>query len=543
MHIIYTIRYYVEAYLAILQDHPQWLLYSLGCFILCFGIVMAGRRRDAETMLVIPVSDSKLRTVFLVAACLIFILLFNAKITSITITSLLAAHVLVLSFFFAKNTLTWRVDEGCQNFLITGGIGSGKTNGINYLAWNLTTCQPDWGGLWLDNKGNSHEDLRLILEKHGRTDDIRVLDVREGATKLYYNVLADPVFTAEALGAAIAEVVSDDGGKNSAFFKRQAALHCTECIKGLRTLGKNATFKALYATLTDVDVTSNFISSLLELASPDQAANKEAGKNPVIVNDEAARIATHFQSKFISMPGDQFGGVVGTITNCLYAFITPAVAELTSNPTESNGFTFDDLEHGKVLCLSLPQVHLKERLALNALLKQLYYQYGMMRYDRPQMGKALPVLCLWLDEGHHSLRRGESGDYMFLDRLRAARCAAFVGMQGADSPVPMLGQDVAEATIKHLRSWFVFSPADAKAKKAVQEYIGKHEIQKMTRGFSGGRATVSRSPSDEYILKDKELTGLKNYRCHIFHVGNKRLTKFVRLPHCEPAKGFVPNIE
>jgi hypothetical protein len=539
MQFIVTTVNRVTPFLDFVEKHPYWLLFSSGALILLCGVVHAIRKRDADTMLVIPVSVSRTRGTLLMLAGTMFGLLTLYQVSSLSIAGLLSAHLLLGAFLFADKKLTWRIDEGCQNFLITGGIGSGKTNGINYLAWNLSSCQPSWGGLWLDNKGNSHEDLRVILGKHGRGDDIRVLDVRAGAKKLFYNVLADPVFTAEALGAAIAEVAADEGGKNSAFFKRQAALHCTECIKGLRCLGKPATFTTLYATLTDVDATSSFIAALLELSGPLKENEKRESK----AISEAARIATHFQSKFISMPGDQFGGVVGTITNCLYPFITDAVADLTSNPTEPNGFTFDDLENAKVLCLSLPQVHLKERLALNALLKQLYYQYGMMRYDRPQRGEELPVLCLWLDEGHHSLRQGEAGDYMFLDRLRAARCAAFVGMQGADSPVPMLGADVTEATIKHLRSWFVFSPADAKAKKAVQEYIGKHEIQKTTRGFSGGRATVSRSPSDEYILKDKELTGLKNYRCHIFHVGSKRLTKFVRLPHCEPAKGFVPNIE
>jgi hypothetical protein len=511
----------VRTEIQVLENHPQWLMYSLGVSIIILAVGKGQGNRKDSVMLDIMVGSNQFMIMGCVMSLILALSLIDAGIFGPLVSILIGCHTVVLSMCFGARRLIWCIEEGCQNILITGGIGSGKTNGINFLAWELTKCQPLWGGLWLDNKGNSHEDLAIILEKHGRLKDIRILNVR-GKPSLFYNVLEDPAFTPETLGSAIAEVSGDDGGKNAAFFKKQAALHCTEAIKGLKALGRRATFGSLYSNLTDLNATTELIEKLRKSQHPD-----------------SARIATHFESKFVAMPGDQFGGVTGTITNCLYPFVTPEIAEVTGSD-KPNGFSFSDLDHGAVLCLSLPQVHLKERLALNALLKQLYYQFGMMRYDRSQKGLTLPPLVLWLDEGHHSLRSGEAGDYMFLDRLRAARCAAIVGMQGPDSPVPMLGQDVTEATIKHLRSWFIFSPADSKAKRAIQDYIGKHEVLKTTTGISGGRTSISRTPHDEYILKDQDLNGLKNYRCHVYHVGTKRLTKFVKLPQCEPAKGILP---
>ncbi|RYD25601.1 MAG: hypothetical protein EOP86_27090, partial [Verrucomicrobiaceae bacterium] len=248
----------------------------------------------------------------------------------------------------------------------------------------------------------------------------------------------------------------------------------------------------------------------------------------------------HFQHRFLAMPPDQFGGVTGTIGNALNPFQTPAVAEVFAS-TQAQSFEFADIEKGRVLCLSLPQIYPQERYALNALLKQLFYQYALARYDKPQTLPSANVLCLWLDEAQHSLRKGDWGDYRWLDRLRAAKCAVVMAMQDHTSCYPVLGKDVTVVTLAQLRNRLIFGAPTFESAEISARFIGKRETQKVTRGHSGGRASISRTPQEEFTLKPQDITGLKNHRCHVY-LASKVLRRNRRLPRCEPALGIFPEM-
>ena len=50
--------------------------------------------------------------------------------------------------------LTWRRNQFCRGWLITGDTGSGKTtSGVNQLAHQVFQNEPTWGGLCIDEKG------------------------------------------------------------------------------------------------------------------------------------------------------------------------------------------------------------------------------------------------------------------------------------------------------------------------------------------------------------------------------------------------------
>lgn len=424
------------------------------------------------------------------------------------------------------NDIDLSIDEGCQNFLITGGIGSGKTSAMNFLADNLTKNQPTWGGLWLDNKGNSERDLRAIFARHNRAGDAIVLKAAaEGKLpEKTYNVFEDPAFTPGMLATAIMEVAGGNGveSDNSEFFKQQGILHIEQMILALRALDRKVTFVELYQYLTDSADTERLVADLAA-----SARGKELGR--------------HFKERFLKSPGDQYGGVVGSLTNALAPFQTPAVAEVFANPTEPQAFRFSDLEDGKVLCVSLPQIYPRERYAVNALLKQLFYLYSLARYDRAgDEVEAANVLVLWLDEAQHSLRKGESGDYKYLDRMRAAKCAANLAMQDHTSTYPSLGKDVAIVTMAQLRNRLIFSAPTYESAEISANFIGKAEKMKVSRGITGGRTSINRTPQDEHRVKPQDITGLKNHRCHLY-LANKVLRKNAYLPRCEPTKGIFPS--
>ena len=60
--------------------------------------------------------------------------------------------------------VTWRRNQFCRGWLITGDTGSGKTtSGINQLAHQVFKNEPTWGGLCIDEKGVYWEDEDKLL--------------------------------------------------------------------------------------------------------------------------------------------------------------------------------------------------------------------------------------------------------------------------------------------------------------------------------------------------------------------------------------------
>ncbi len=75
--------------------------------------------------------------------------------------------------------LTWKRNQFCRGWLITGDTGSGKTSsGINQLAHQVFQNEPRWGGLCVDEKGVYWETLSAMAEHYGREKDLVHLQIR-----------------------------------------------------------------------------------------------------------------------------------------------------------------------------------------------------------------------------------------------------------------------------------------------------------------------------------------------------------------------------
>jgi hypothetical protein len=76
--------------------------------------------------------------------------------------------------------LTWRRNQFCRGWLITGDTGSGKTSsGINQLAYQVFQNEPRWGGLCIDEKGVYWETLSAMARHYGREHDLIHLQIRD----------------------------------------------------------------------------------------------------------------------------------------------------------------------------------------------------------------------------------------------------------------------------------------------------------------------------------------------------------------------------
>ena len=79
--------------------------------------------------------------------------------------------------------LTWKRNQFCRGWLITGDTGSGKTSsGINQLAHQVFQNEPKWGGLCIDEKGVYWETLAAMARHYGREHDLVHLQIRKDDT-------------------------------------------------------------------------------------------------------------------------------------------------------------------------------------------------------------------------------------------------------------------------------------------------------------------------------------------------------------------------
>jgi hypothetical protein len=80
----------------------------------------------------------------------------------------------------------------------------------------------------------------------------------------------------------------------------------------------------------------------------------------------------HFIKRYLNQPPEQMGGVRETIGNYLQCFSIPDIAEVFCAVGKSNTFEFSDIDHGKMICVSMPQKYQRERRYVNTFLKMLF---------------------------------------------------------------------------------------------------------------------------------------------------------------------------
>lgn len=75
--------------------------------------------------------------------------------------------------------LTWKRNQFCRGWLITGDTGSGKTSsGINQLAHQVFQNEEKWGGLCIDEKGVYWETLSAMAHHYHREQHMIHLQIR-----------------------------------------------------------------------------------------------------------------------------------------------------------------------------------------------------------------------------------------------------------------------------------------------------------------------------------------------------------------------------
>ena len=413
--------------------------------------------------------------------------------------------------------LSWTREEFAAGWLITGGTGTGKTSsGFTRLLHETFRCEPDWGGLVIDDKGHYHRTLLEMARHFGREQDIILLRPSESPglkPQHRFNLTGNRNIPFLTYGRIVMDTGVAMGQRNDQpFFRTQVRDQIAAALETLHLLRCEVTLENAYHLLLDKNELTRSVGCLRKLSDP-------AGQ----------RLAIHFEERYLNQPGEQLGGVQGSISNYLSGYQDPELAEMFFRDST---FSFDDLDRGKIICLALPQKMAVQRRYLCTFLKQLFYFHALSRFDQSAAERAgHNLLMLWADEAQHFVTDSEDGlsDYNAIDRIREARATVVMSTQSNLSLLPPLHRDKAEVLRLNLRNRLFFQAATETDALEAANFLGKKLHQKVTRSY--GRHGTQRSYTEEEIhrIKPHEFRLLRPHQCVVVRA-DKRYRRRVLPP-------------
>ena len=155
--------------------------------------------------------------------------------------------------------LTWRRNQFCRGWLITGDTGSGKTSsGINQLAHQVFQNEPTWGGLCIDEKGVYWETLTAMARHYRREHDLIHLQIRPDDAAIqwtppyHFNLTGDRSIPFMTYAKFVVDTAASLGqGGDKGFFKSQAQTHIAHALELLFELKRPVTLLAASELLSN----------------------------------------------------------------------------------------------------------------------------------------------------------------------------------------------------------------------------------------------------------------------------------------------------
>jgi len=397
--------------------------------------------------------------------------------------------------------LDWTRDEACCHFFVTGATGTGKTaRAIVPIVHGLRRALPSTGIMAIDSKGALWKPLAEIARALGHEESLRLIRVRpshippkDWKPPLRLNLLADrsvPWTTYAKIIVDTASAAGQQGGQS--FFKESARDVITHAMQALDVAGY----------LVSLDNVHNVICNSADMESLVEKLEKS--------DQPAAAVEIQFFRDFAAQAPEQRSGTVGTVSNYLRPYTPPDIAEVFCS-TKPN-FALEEIDHGRLICLSVPQTYQVERKYLNFLCKQLLFLHAFRRFDLdPDELQRRNMIVLILDEGQKTTLVSEDGfsDHGTVDELREAGMCVISATQTPLSFYASFGNEQkADVFMANLRTQIHFRAADEKGAVILAAKLGGREVRKYSGGVSGGRTARNWQHVDEAWFKPLRMLAL-----------------------------------
>ena len=292
------------------------------------------------------------------------------------------------------------------------------------------------------------------------------------------NILGDDSIPASSYATFLIDTYSSlnpkgEGG-SSAFFKSKGQEVMALGIETLRLIKEPVTIPRLERFLCD---SSTQEMSLIKLS---KSSHSSASK----IHQDILSIK--------SLPSETFGGIIGYVGNILKPFTESNIASIfcADNPT----FSVSEIDQGKLICVSIPQSLILQRLFINTLLKLFFYFHAQCRFDQSKEERTKHnQIFLCADEGQEIITSAYSAfaDHRQAAIIREAKATIILATQGYSSIYAALPKEHANVLISSLANQLIFQASSGENAKIAEEFLGSRRKKNFNYSFSGGKRTRS----------------------------------------------------
>jgi type IV secretory pathway TraG/TraD family ATPase VirD4 len=424
--------------------------------------------------------------------------------------------------------MTWTPAEVCQHFFITGATGTAKTqSAVNTLVASFVATFPRCSAVFLDVKGVVHADVAALSKWASRQNDYILLksrshkDPSEWRPTHTINLTGNAHITSATYAKLIADTYTslNKSTAGDPFWPSAAQLIIQHCLEALRFSGAAATIPNVARIVKDGDARNRLINLLCEIRE-----------------GEGRDLADELKRDF-SKPEETLASIVAFVDNYLAPFLNPWISEVfcVERPT----FSFDELDHGKLLCISIPPSFQAERIYINTFLKFGAYMHLQMRFQQLEHIAEKNMIFIFADEGQEVVTAAESAfaDHRQLATIREANGCFVLATQTYESLTTALGKDRADVLVGNLVTHIIFKCATKETSEWAATSIGDRTIREKSYSWHRGRRTISYRPVDEPIIKPHKLRKLPKFTAIVVHPSGKYRKTF--LPPISPQTGRI----
>lgn len=420
------------------------------------------------------------------------------------------------------------------NILITGSIGSGKSQGaiLPYLEQILSNFTPRPSILCIDPKTTFIAEAIKLISRKGLNDS--VIHVRLDG-KVSFNPIYHPDALRNAKFIDIAQMVRAAAvnfmGKafDSPFWENASFNLIKNCLVYCAAVHRYYTLKDLYSTLVRAASVDDSFSEELDRCIASSDFDDEQKYNIACAKE-------YFQQEFKELEEKVRTGILATSTSFLNQFQEYRAAQVFCPPKELLTLASMDevIDQGKIFLFDVANPGLAR--SMGTFVKLHYEQSLLDRLVDRTRGKARAGILL-IDEYQDVVTSGYGsslGDDRFLAKGREANSITIVATQSLTSLENSIGRDKPTLELfQNFRTKIFGHCSDLATIRLVQELVGQEEKERVSRSFSehanhanrnlllGGfespdsniSESVSTSQSREYSLTGKEFSRLNTFEC------------------------------
>lgn len=452
-------------------------------------------------------------------------------------------------------------DSFCKGILVTGDVGSGKSCALQGIFHSLYQNCPEWGGMVVDEKGSQHEDIAEIDSHYAaRPDYYRpwgegskfiVCRTRYPSDPPTWsppertNLIGDDRVPSNVFAAAVvATYTSVSGGTRDSnpFFPNQVRIQVAKAIELLRVLvrlrmsffeGPNEpaltapTLPLAKKLLVEGSRSEGPLADILRRILQRFGVSSDKPTQAEVIarcGSEIGNLVAHFEWAYLAQDVATLANIRSSITVHLEAFSRPEVEEVFCSPTPT--FSFDEMNQGRVVCVSTHQGLATERKFICALMKELFYAQARRRFELPKKVRRQMPLCLLVQDEAQRFLLEADGD---VDILRESRCTTLLAMQMQTAAFALMERQKAEVLFGNLKTRVAFKAAHPDCAEMSAKFFGKRKFQKKTINRGKGGTSISLTPDEEFRMPARVLQELQQFQCVIRHPSG-RLKKVMLRP-------------